>query len=291
MICSYLIAGGAGSSSSSDTDTEEEDSNAPARATIDVDGKLFNLLKDNKRVYQALGRVHVAKFEDASDDTKELWLFVFCRVIKAVLPKSDMISIYSAKNLVTKEILMDKVGVSDEAMVWVIIMAKIREILAELKDDGNGTFISSVDESACSNGGGKGNGQGRGGGRKKLKRDKSGKVLRASGINPEVGSHQVAYRSYYDLVEKSRSSGGNVGDDANGWYNAIVERLQQMKADGEHLDESLPEPTAGSVAVEVPFALAAFTGKASDKNNHISAGFAECSVAMELVTNGCSVAV
>ncbi|CAB9506067.1 expressed unknown protein [Seminavis robusta] len=279
---SRAISNESSTSSDSSESTPVDGSGVIAGTTTETSHKLIELLSSKDKVYSALASIHEPgkEYDSVSGDTKELWGFVVRRVLKMVLPKSEVGSIYSGKTPVTKELLMDKVGVSDEAMVWTIIMAKTEEILEEAKIGESGSAISNMASDSIG-GGRKGN---RRGGRKQRKRDSDGKILASNKFDAEVGNHQAAYEQFYGRITRSRSSNGGYNDDGNGWYDAAVEKLNVMR--NENQSDSLQG--TGNTGI-CPAILAVFTSADGDKENQVGAGFSECAIAMDLIQQRCEV--
>ena len=259
-----------------------------AAVVLGVDHHLLGILRERKKFLQAMLDMHKpgVKFDQANPDAKAIWLFIYSRIVKAALPRSDTSALYASKTPLTKEVLMAKVGVSDEAMILTIMTVKMQEVLEELESGDGGSNISQVTqpttESAGSTGGseanasdraGKRKGQGKGGGRKRRKRDDRNNIvaqdLKKSLFNPEVGTHQETYVKFYKRISKSRSSSESITGDANGWYQAVVDRLEEMRSKGEILSQKLQ---ASSTAC-VPTMLQEFTSQDDEQDETKRPGF------------------
>ena len=248
---------------------------------VGVDHHLLSVLTVRQKFLLAMLDIHKpgVKFDQVNPDTKAVWLFVYSRVVKAALPRSDTNALYNGKTPLTKEMLMEKVGVSDEAMILTIVTVKMQEILKEFKSGGDGSNISQVTQPTT--GGSIGNnardsedasvsdhtrkrkGQGKGGGRKRrnIAPEDPSECL----FNPEVGAHQVTYEKFYRRISKSRSSSESITGDANGWYQAVVDRLEEMRSKGEILSQRLQDSSTACV----PAMLQEFTSQDNDEQDEI----------------------
>jgi hypothetical protein len=192
-------------------------------ATISSQRRLVQVLRDSKKVMKAAMQIYKEKYEEATDDAKELWKFVYCDAIRSILSKQDKDDIYEKG--VTKDKIMEKVTVSDEAMVMTIILVKIEETLSE---EGNGQVSDLSANSTVK-------GQGKGGGRKKRKtvgeHGKKKKVPfnhREGSLDPELGKHSKLFLAVRSKIMRARSI-QTTNDDGLGWYEAIAKEISRLK--------------------------------------------------------------
>jgi hypothetical protein len=231
---------------------------------------LVELLSNSKKVMAAMLEMYDKPYEDASADARELWKFVYCDAIKAVLSKKAKDDVYAVG--VTKERIMERVTVSDEAMVMTIVLVKIDETLEEtLAEEGSiGVSTLTPGEDAASTTTNKRKGQGKGGGRKKRRTDGKNKKVPMNagvGVDPELGRNSKIFQRMRAKVLKARENG-----DGLGWYQAIAEEIDEMKRQGRALGNMLDYGTSGSVG-SIPI----LCDLASDDNDDVEDGeFSKC---------------
>ena len=221
--------------------------------------RLLDILRDSKRAAAALVELCESfekPFSQSSEDCRELWFFFHCNALKAILPKAASAEIYGGKGTITRDTIMSQVSASDEAMVLTIFMAKHSEVLEEVKGGGvSGLSTSDTEQTGTSSGGKKKrSGQGQGGGRRKKPRGSNGKILEG-GFEQELGKHRIVYGQFYAKIVKLRTKTAH-NDDVNGWYQAIVERIETVAKNQEELEEKLGDSTEPMMA-----ALGALTEK------------------------------
>ena len=222
---------------------QEKEGDEESTASISPQDSLATLLRVPSRVYQASKEFYIGKFEVASDDAKRLWFFLHSQATKAILSKRDQVEIHEGPREVTKETLMQKVTVSDEAMVLMIIVAKLEEAIHET---GNGGHISELDSITAgttapdqqenesedsSTIGTRKRPQKQRGGRKKRVRGSSN--ANAIGADPEVGNNETLYNSFIGLIKAARES------DELGWYDAAVARINEARVETRELSKAL----------------------------------------------------
>ena len=231
---------------------------------------LVELLSNSKKVMAAMLEMYDKPYEDASADARELWKFVYCDAVKAVLSKKDKDDVYAVG--VTKERIMERVTVSDEAMVMTILLVKIDETLAEEGSIGVSTFTPDDDASTSTSRTSKRKkGQGKGGGRKKRRTDGRNKKVPMNagcGVDPELGRNGKIFQRMRAKVLKARENG-----DGLGWYQAIAEEITKIKRQEKAIGNMLLDyGTSGSVG-SIPI----LCDLASDDDDNVEDGeFSKC---------------
>lgn len=245
---------------------DEDDGDNEGMASIDQSSKddpaatvasrrpLVQLLSNARRVMKAVLEIYQKTYEAATEDARELWKFVYCDAIKSVLSKKDKEDVYGQVS-VTKEKLMEKVSVSDEAMVMTIVLVKIEEAIAERGNKGISDLeTSTVSEDRLDEDGGsstttrnkrKKKGQGRGGGRKKRGVSNGDKILVTGGrsIDPELGRNVRIFQTMRSKIVKARTV-LSANDDGKGWYQAISEHITLLGREERALENVLEDAGA-----------------------------------------------
>jgi hypothetical protein len=257
--------------SQSETNGTDDDSGGEeAGAAFGSRRPLVELLSNSKKVMAAMLGMYDKPYGDASADAKELWKFVYCDAVKAVLSKKDKDDVYAVG--VTKERIMERVTVSDEAMVMTILLVKIDETLAEEGSIGVSTFTPDDDASTSTSRTSKRRkGQGKGGGRKKRRTDGRNKKVPMNagcGVDPELGRNGKIFQRMRAKVLKARENG-----DGLGWYQAIVEEITKIKRQEKAMGKMLLDyGTSGSVG-SIPI----LCNLASDDDDNVEDGeFSKC---------------
>jgi hypothetical protein len=223
-----------------DSSDDEEADDSGTLAAVGSQGHLVELLLNSKRVMAATLEIYAKSYDGASDDAKELWRFVYCDAIKSILPKQDKDDLYQKG--VTKDKILERVTVSDEAMVMTIVLVKIEETLEEQGSSGvsDVTANSTGGDDSSKGTTAKRKSQGKGGGRKKRKvvGSKKKKVPinhQAGALDPELGRNVDIFQKMRARIMKARSV-QSANDDGLGWYNAIAMEITELRKKEKALD-------------------------------------------------------
>ena len=188
---------------------------------------LAKLLCTPSKVYKALQELYVVDFEMSSSNAKRLWFFLHSHATRGVLSKQDQVEIHESAAEVTKEILMEKVTISDEAMILAIIVAKLEEVICETGYD---EYVSKLDATTTSTPGqeeDESDDASTIGTRKRKKKHGGGRKKRfqegssGSGADPEVKNYEPLYNSIHGIIKKAREL------DEHGWYAAIFPKINE----------------------------------------------------------------
>jgi hypothetical protein len=261
---------GTGPSRAGDVENESDEDSSTDAAGVAFGSRrpLVELLSNSRKVMAATLEMYNKPYEDASENAKELWKFVYCDAIKAVLSKKDKDDIYAVG--VTKDRIMERVTVSDEAMVMTILLVKIEETLAEEGSIGLSDLTPGGDASTSTSTTNKRKGQGKGGGRKKRRTDGRNKKIpmnAGGGLDPELGRNGKIFQRMRTKVLKARENG-----DGLGWYQAIAEEITEIKRQEKALGNMLDYGTSGSVS-SIPILCDLTSG---DNDNVEDGEFSKC---------------
>ena len=248
-------------------------------STVRLQKDLVDLLKEPKRVYAAvLKDLYKKEYAEAGKDAKELWRFVYQFALKSVMSKQDRDATYGAhgENL-TKEQLMEKVSVSDEAMIIMIVVAKAEEVATGAVSDLDSTTVTGGSSSSNTTVGSKRKDGSRnhGGGRKKRVKGPS----EAKNWDSELGTvkNQKAYANIHNRILKARTTNSR-NDDTLGWYAAAMEILSEQRQETETFESTMDRSIGGFLRPRLESAT-----DASDIELEIPCGYELCPVAREFL--------
>lgn len=115
------------------------------------DDPMMDILRDRKKLRTALGGVLDGNYEDAEEDAKSLWSFIWTELLAKVIPApgkaTENLFHESYQQDVDAEVLMKYAPVSDEALVLTILSVK-GDILEVIDDDN--TAISDITQPTAS---------------------------------------------------------------------------------------------------------------------------------------------
>jgi hypothetical protein len=221
--------------------------------------------------------------------------------MECAIPKATANKLYDGKRgSLTKEKLMNGVSVSDEAMVVVIILVKLPEIIEALGDDDGVSDLSEVhgastavdDQSSISQGSKKRKAAGTKNGKKQGGRKKRKQKEETGGVDRELGTAENAkvFRAMEQRIKMARTV-RQTDDDGNGWYEAVVEKLEEMSKQAQELqsllDKSKDEADASKETGPGLMSFHKQLAKQDDRGcGDIPDGFQACGVAASMLREG-----